>query len=125
MRELSPDGTLEETFTLEIPGVTWRLRRCRLVEEAFGNIVDLDFDPMLDERTEKRQRSVDRARAQSHLILCRGIAELSKLRPRANSARKSFPRRLPPKLPNPSATPAKSSKPSPKPMSRPSSPKGR
>jgi len=77
--ELSPDGTLEEVFTTEIIGATWRLRRCRLVEEAFGAIEDLDFDPMMDERTEKQQRSVDRARAQSHLILRRSIAELTKL----------------------------------------------
>ena len=77
--ELSPDGTLEEVFTTEIVGATWRLRRCRLVEEAFGAIDDLDFDPMMDERTEKQQRSVDRARAQSHLILRRSIAELTKL----------------------------------------------
>jgi len=34
---------------------------------------------MMDERTEKRQKSVDRARAQSHLILRRSIAELAKL----------------------------------------------
>jgi len=77
--ELSPDGTLEEVFTTEVIGATWRLRRCRLVEEAFGAIDDLDFDPMMDERTEKQQRSVDRARAQSHLILRRSIAELTKL----------------------------------------------
>jgi hypothetical protein len=77
--ELSPDGTLEEVFTTEIIGATWRLRRCRLVEEAFGAIEDLEFDPMMDERTEKQQRSVDRARAQSHLILRRSIAELTKL----------------------------------------------
>jgi hypothetical protein len=60
-------------------GATWRLRRCRLVEEAFGLIEDLNFDPMMDERTEKQQKSVDRARAQSHLILRRSLAELCKL----------------------------------------------
>lgn len=112
IRELRPDGTLEQTFTLEIIGATWRRRRCRLVEEAFGNIEDLNFDPMLDERTEKQQRSVDRARAQSHLILRRSIAELSKLKTTRELRRKCFPTRrpppkLPPKLPNPSATPAK------------------
>ncbi len=79
MSQLSPDGTLEDTFATEIMGATWRLRRCRLVEEAFSSIEDLDFDPMMDERTEKQQRSVDRARAQSHLILRRSIAELGKL----------------------------------------------
>ena len=34
---------------------------------------------MMDERTEKQQKSVDRARAQSHNILRRSIAELRKL----------------------------------------------
>jgi hypothetical protein len=80
MDELTPEGTLEQTFATEIMGAHWRLRRCRLVEEAFSSIEDLDFDPMMDERTEKQQKSVDRARAQSHLILRRSIAELKKLR---------------------------------------------
>ena len=79
MDELTPDGELETTFATEIMGATWRLRRCRLVEEAFGMVDDLEFDPMMDERTEKQQKSVDRARAQSHLILRRSIAELAKL----------------------------------------------
>jgi hypothetical protein len=79
MDELTPNGTIEQTFATEIMGATWRLRRCRLVEEAFSSIEDLDFDPMLDERTEKQQKSVDRARAQSHLILRRCIAELRNL----------------------------------------------
>ena len=79
MDELTPDGTLEQTFATEIMGATWRLRRCRLVEEAFSSIEDLDFDPMMDERTEKQQKSVDRARAQSHLILRRSLAELRNL----------------------------------------------
>ena len=79
MDELTPEGTLEETFATEIMGATWRLRRCRLVEEAFGMVEDLDFDPMMDERTEKQQKSVDRARAQSHLILRRSIGELAQL----------------------------------------------
>jgi hypothetical protein len=79
MSELTPENSVEETFALEIMGATWRLRRCRLVEEAFGDIEDLDFDPMVDERTEKQQKSVDRARAQSHLILRRSLDELRKL----------------------------------------------
>src|SRR5450432_1563645 len=79
MDELTPDGTIEQPFATEIMGATWRLRRCRLVEEAFSSIEDLDFDPMMDERTEKQQKSVDRARAQSHLILRRSIAELRNL----------------------------------------------
>ena len=79
MDELTPEGVMEQTFATEIMGATWRLRRCRLVEEAFSYIEDLDFDPMTDERTEKQQKSVDRARAQSHLILRRSLAELGKL----------------------------------------------
>jgi hypothetical protein len=79
MDELTPENTVEQTFATEIMGATWRLRRCRLVEEAFGLIEDLNFDPMMDERTEKQQKSVDRARAQSHLILRRSLDELRKL----------------------------------------------
>jgi hypothetical protein len=79
MSELAPDGAVEETFALEIMGATWRLRRCRLVEEAFGRVENLDIDPMIDERTEKQQKSVDRARAQSHLILRRSLDALRKL----------------------------------------------
>jgi hypothetical protein len=79
MDELTPENTVEQTFATEIMGATWRLRRCRLVEEAFSSIDDLDFDPMIDERTEKQQKSVDRARAQSHLILRRSLDELRKL----------------------------------------------
>ena len=79
MDELVPGNSIEETFATEIMGATWRLRRCRLVEEHFGIIPNLDFDPMIDERTEKQQKSVDRARAQSHLILRRSLDELRKL----------------------------------------------
>ena len=79
MDELTPENTVEQTFATEIMGATWRLRRCRLVEESFGLIEDLNVDPMIDERTEKQQKSVDRARAQSHLILRRSLDELRKL----------------------------------------------
>jgi SEC-C motif len=79
MDELTPGNSVEQTFATEIMGATWRLRRCRLVEENFGFIEDLNFDPMIDERTEKQQKSVDRARAQSHLILRRSLDELRKL----------------------------------------------
>jgi hypothetical protein len=70
---------VEQTFATEIMGATWRLRRCRLVEEAFSSIEDLKFDPMMYERAEKQQKSVDRARAQSHFILRRSLDELRKL----------------------------------------------
>ncbi len=73
--ELSPQGILEETFAIEIMGATWRLHRCRKVEASFT----AELDPMIDEKTEKAQKSVDRARAQSHLILRRSLAELRTL----------------------------------------------
>jgi len=79
MDELTPGNSVEQTFATEIMGATWRLRRCRLVEENFSSIGDLNFDPMIDERTEKQQKSVDRARAQSHLIFRRSLDELRKL----------------------------------------------
>ncbi len=90
MSELAPDNTVEETFVLEAIGATWRLRRCRLVEEGFSGIENLDSDPlpdlMIDERTEKQQKSVDRARAQSHLILRRSLAELDTLQKNRKAA---------------------------------------
>ena len=79
MDELTPENSVEQTFATEIMGATWRLRRCRLVEESFSFLDDLGVDPMIDERTEKQQKSVDRARAQSHLILRRSLDELRKL----------------------------------------------
>jgi len=82
MDELTPGNSVEQTFATEIMGATWRLRRCRLIEEHFGIIEDLNFDPMLDERTEKQQKSVDRARAQSHLILRRSLNDLRNLQKR-------------------------------------------
>jgi hypothetical protein len=77
MANLSPEGPLEQTFALEIMGATWRLRRCRLVEA--GLAVRTGIDPMIDDPTANQQKSVDRARALSHNILRRSIAELRKL----------------------------------------------
>jgi hypothetical protein len=74
--EIEPVGTIEETFAAEIVGATWRLRRCRLVEQSFSLNA---LDPMVDEDLEKQQKSVDRARAQSHNILRRSIAEVRKM----------------------------------------------
>ena len=75
--DLLPEGTLENVFVSEIANATWRLRRCALVE---GRMADRSlFDPMEDEGSEKVQRSVDRARAQSHNIIRRSMAELRKL----------------------------------------------
>jgi hypothetical protein len=81
-KELTPEGTLEQNFTTEIVSATWRLRRCRMADEALGIISMSDplwSDPMLNPATEKQQKSVDRARAHSHNVLRRSIAELRAL----------------------------------------------
>jgi hypothetical protein len=75
--QLLPDGIIEQTFAAEIVGATWRLRRCRMVEQSLS--ADATLDPMTDEGLDKQQKSVDRARAQSHNILRRSLAELRKL----------------------------------------------
>jgi hypothetical protein len=67
MIELSPEGTLEKTFATEIMGCTWRLRRCRLIEADFTG--QTETDPIT-------QKTVDRARAQSHYLLRRSLSEL-------------------------------------------------
>jgi hypothetical protein len=71
-RELSPVGVLETTFSTEIMGATWRLRRCRLIESALAESTD-------DEAVAKEQKSVDRARAQTFTRLCRAISELRRI----------------------------------------------
>ena len=70
MRELDPQTPLEKIFATEIMSANWRLRRCRVIE------ADLALQPEPDEKT---QRSVDRARAQSHVIVRRSMNELRKL----------------------------------------------
>ena len=75
--QLEPDGIIEQTFAAEIVGATWRLRRCRMVEQSLSRAT---LDPMVDDDAiANRQKSVDRARAQSHNILRRSLAELRKL----------------------------------------------
>ena len=104
MDELTPENSVEQTFATEIMGATWRLRRCRLVEEAFGLIEDLNVDPMIDERTEKQQKSVDRARAQSHLILRRSLDELRKLQ-KGRTIREQIADQIPTPKPAPQPPP--------------------
>jgi hypothetical protein len=72
MAHLSPEGVLEEAFATEIMSATWRLRRCRLVEE---NITGAGSDDSVT----KEQNSLNRARAQAHNTLRRSLAELRKL----------------------------------------------
>jgi hypothetical protein len=100
MDELTPENSVEQTFATEIMGATWRLRRCRLVEESFSFLDDLNFDPMIDERTEKQQKSVDRARAQSHLIFRRSLDELRKLQ-----KGRTIPEQIADKFPTPKPAP--------------------
>ena len=61
MDELTPENSVEETFATEIMGATWRLRRCRLVEENFSSIADLNFDPM-NRRPHRKTTKIRRPR---------------------------------------------------------------
>ncbi len=82
MRELGPQGILEQVFADEIMSANWRLRRCRLVEATLAikrEATEAAEDASESETADKAQRSVDRARAHSHSILRRSIAELRKL----------------------------------------------
>ena len=87
--ELSPAGTIEEAFTTEIMSATWRLRRCRMVEEDIAQIAVLD--PMQDPETAAQQKSVDRARAQSVNIMNRCINALRKLQTERGIRSQAFP----------------------------------
>jgi hypothetical protein len=44
--EIEPVGIIEETFAAEIVGATWRLRRCRMVEQSLSRAT---LDPMVDD----------------------------------------------------------------------------
>ena len=70
MAELAPQTPMEKVFATEIMSANRRLRRCRVIE------ADLALQP---ERDEKTQRSVDRARAQAHVIVRRSMNELRTL----------------------------------------------
>ena len=75
--ELGPEGILEQTLVASITGASWRLRRCDLAD---GDLADYaEFDPMLDEATEKKRRSIERARTSAQAILHRCINQLRKL----------------------------------------------
>ena len=87
--ELSPAGTMEEAFTTEIMSATWRLRRCRMVEEDIAQIAILD--PMQDPETAAQQKSVNRARAQSVNIMNRCINALRKLQTERGIRSQAFP----------------------------------
>jgi hypothetical protein len=74
MAELSPGSVLEQTFATEIMGANWRLRRCGILEFDLARSTDRGPDAQ-----DAIQKSIDRARAQSHNILRRSLAELRKL----------------------------------------------
>src|SRR5665213_3160447 len=73
LETLNPDNELEFTLTDEIIGACWRLHRCRLIEAAIALRADDEFN--LSDEDEKRQKSVDRARAQSENRFRRSISE--------------------------------------------------
>jgi hypothetical protein len=92
--ELTPEGTVEELLTTELISSTWRLRRCRMVEEDLAEITILD--PMQDPETQKQQKSVDRARAQSHSIFHRCLNALRKVQTERGIRCQIFPESGPP-----------------------------
>jgi hypothetical protein len=102
--ELSPEGTVEEFLTTELMSATWRLRRCRMVEEDLAEITFLNLtqkdptqqDPMQNPETEKQQKSVDRARAQSHSIFHRCLNALRKVQTERGIRCQAFPESAPP-----------------------------
>jgi len=78
MEDLEPEGILEQTYADEIMGAHWRLRRCRSLEAALAAQA-VEDESLDDAAIEKRQKSIDRARAHAHTVLRRSMAELRKL----------------------------------------------
>ena len=77
LEELSPQTVLEQSYADEIVTAHWRLRRCRMIESALAAACGDDF--LLSPEDEQRQKSVDRARAQSQNALRKATAELRAL----------------------------------------------
>jgi hypothetical protein len=79
LAELEPETLLEQSLAAEITGATWRLRRCSAAEAELADYALTD--PLLndDEATEKKLRSIERARASAHSLLHRSINQLRKL----------------------------------------------
>jgi hypothetical protein len=92
--ELTPEGIAEEFLATELISSAWRLRRCRMVEEDLAGITILD--PMQNPETEKQQKSVDRARAQSHSIFHRCLNALRKVQTERGIRNQFFPESGPP-----------------------------
>ena len=75
--ELGPEGHTESALATEIVAASWRLRRCSLAE---GDLADYaPMDPLLDESTEKRRRSIERARASALSQFHRSMNQLRKV----------------------------------------------
>ncbi len=77
--ELAPVTVLEQTLASEITGASWRLRRCSAAEAELADYA-LN-DPLLDEdeKTEKKIKSIERARNAAHSLLHRSLNQLRKL----------------------------------------------
>ncbi len=86
MAEIAPDGIIEQTFATEIMGATWRLRRCGILEFELARSTEPE-----PEAQAAIQKSIDRARAQSHNILRRSLAELRKLQTERHTRILHFP----------------------------------
>jgi hypothetical protein len=79
LEALVPEGPAEFLFFDEIVSANWRLRRCRLLEQAIANDPEKQSGP-----DDPRQISVDRARNQAHNIARRAMAELRRLQTERN-----------------------------------------
>jgi cell division septation protein DedD len=77
--ELAPKTLLEQSLAAEITGASWRLRRCSAAEAELADYALTD--PLLDEdeATQKKIRSIERARASAHSLFHRSINQLRKL----------------------------------------------
>jgi hypothetical protein len=83
--ELAPEGLLELALTAEITGASWRLRRCSAAEAELADYALTD--PLLDdeEATQKKIRSIERARAAAHSLFHRSVNQLRRLQTERNS----------------------------------------
>ena len=77
-KDLAPEGILEQTLAEEITRAAWRLRRCARVEDELAE-TDPFTDAMASSTTCGTQKSVDRARLETHRTLNRTMAELRRL----------------------------------------------
>src|SRR4249919_1032022 len=88
LRDLVPDGILEQNLACEIRRAMWRLRRCGEVEATLVGTYE-HVDPMeaWDKLIDHTQKSVDRARSQAHRLLHKSTNELRRLQTERQCAR--------------------------------------